>query len=167
MIERAFGAVLSKLYHELQGSNVNWVVTGSLSFALQGLPLTPHDIDIQTDEAGAYEIERRFALYITRKVVFSSTERIRSHFGALLIDGIKVELMGDVQKRLEDSRWEEPVDLDCHKLFVAFEDMDVPVLSLEYEAQAYRKLDRLERAQMLQEALGRFQPRSTEGNDHT
>jgi hypothetical protein len=153
MIERAFVAVLSRLYHELQGSNVNWVVTGSLSFALQGLPLTPHDIDIQTDKAGAYEIERRFASSVTRKVMFSSTERIRSHFGALQIDGITVELMGDLQKRLPDGRWEDPVDLDRHRRFVAFEEMDVPVLSLEYEAQAYRKLGRVERAQMLQEAL--------------
>jgi hypothetical protein len=88
---------------------------------------------------------RRFAPYMTRKVVFSSTERIRSHFGAMLIDGITVELMGDLQKRLEDGSWEDPVDLDRHKLFVAFEDMDVPVLSLEYEAQAYRKLGRRDR----------------------
>jgi hypothetical protein len=166
MIESAFSIVLRKLYNELTGSSVNWVVTGSLNFALQGLPITPHDIDIQTDSLGAYEIERRFASYVTRKVLFSSAERIRSHFGALQIDGITVELMGDVQKRLEDGSWEDPVDVNRHKLFVAFEGMDVPVLSLEYEAQAYRKLGRFERVQMLQEALSRFQPRSTEGNDH-
>lgn len=153
MIEPAFSAVLHKLYNELVGSGVNWVVTGSLSFALQGLPLTPHDIDIQTDAAGAYEIERRFSSYVTRKVAFSSAERVRSHFGAILIDGITVELMGDLQKRLEDDTWEDPVDLDSQKRFVAFEEMDVPVLSLEYEAQAYQKLGRHERAQMLQQAL--------------
>jgi hypothetical protein len=62
MIESAFIAVLHKLYNELTGSCINRVVTGSLSIALQGLPLTPHDIDIQTDKPGAYEIERRFAL---------------------------------------------------------------------------------------------------------
>lgn len=153
MIEPAFSTVLRKLYNELAGSGVNWVVTGSLNFALQGLPLIPHDIDIQTDEVGVYEIERRFASSVTRKVAFSSTERMRSHFGALQIDGITVEVMGDLQKRLSDGRWEEPVDLDPHKRYVAFEGMDVPVLSLEYEAQAYRKLGRFERAQMLQQAL--------------
>jgi len=158
--------VLRKLYNELAGSSVNWVVTGSLNFALQGLPIIPHDIDIQTDRRCAYEIERRFALYVTKKVMFSSAECIRSHFGALQIDGITVELMGDVQKRLEDGSWEDPVDLNRHKLFVAFEGMDVPVLSLKYEAQTYRKLGRIERAQMLQEALSRFQPRPAEGNDH-
>ncbi len=153
MIEPAFSVVLRKLYNELAGSGVNWVVTGSLNFALQSLPLTPHDIDIQTDTPGAYEIERRFASYVTRKVAFSSIERIRSHFGALQIDGITVELMGDLQKRLSNGSWEDPVNLDHQKRFVAFEEMDVPVLSLEYEAQAYQKLGRFERAQMLQQAL--------------
>ncbi len=102
MIEPAFSVVLRKLYNELAGSGVNWVVTGSLNFALQSLPLTPHDIDIQTDTPGAYEIERRFASYVTRKVAFSSIERIRSHFGALQIDGITVELMGDLIRTCPD-----------------------------------------------------------------
>jgi hypothetical protein len=79
----------------------------------------------------------------------------------MLIDGITVELMGDLQKRLEDGSWEDPVDLDRQKRFVALEDMDIPVLSLEYEAQAYRKLGRIERAQMLQEASQRRSERGT------
>jgi hypothetical protein len=79
---------------------------------------------------------------------------MRSHLGALLIDGIEVEIMGDIQKRLEDGSWESPVDLNSHRRFVNFEGMQVPVLSLEYEAQAYQKMGRLERAEMLRRAGG-------------
>jgi hypothetical protein len=154
MIDPAFIAVLRQIVTELQDSTVNWVLTGSLSFALQGLPLEPHDIDIQTDEQGAYEIERRFASQVSRRVAFSAGERMRSHLGALLIDGIEVEIMGDIQKRLEDGSWESPVDLNSHRRFVNFEGMQVPVLSLEYEAQAYQKMGRLERAEMLRRAGG-------------
>ena len=152
MLDPSFSAVQRRLSYELAGSEVNWVVTGSLNFALQGLPLTPHDIDLQTDEAGAYAIERRFASYVQRKVMFSSTGRIRSHFGALRIDDIMIELMGDVQKRLENGTWEDPVDLNRHKLIVVFEGLNIPVLSLEYEAQAYEKMGRVERARMLRKA---------------
>lgn len=155
MIGPAFSAVLSQIVTKLQGSEVNWVLTGSLSFALQGLPLEPHDIDIQTDEKGAYEIERRFASQVSRNVMYSAGERMRSHFGALLIDGIEVEIMGDIQKRLEDGTWEAPVDPGSHKRFVHFEGMQVPVLSLEYEAQAYQKMGRLERAEMLRRFVQR------------
>jgi hypothetical protein len=149
MIDPAFVAVLRQIVTKLPDGEVNWVLTGSLSFALQGLSLEPHDIDIQTDKQGAYEIERRFAWQVSRKVMYSAGERMRSHFGALLIDGIEVEIMGDIQKRLEDGSWESPVDLNSHKRFVHFEGMQVPVLSLEYEAQAYQKMGRLERAEML------------------
>ncbi len=43
-----------------------------------------------------------------------------------------------------------------NRRFVRVEDMDIPVLALAYEAQAYRHLGRLERAAMLQEAASRI-----------
>jgi hypothetical protein len=90
MIHPTYIAVPRQLSTQLKESWVNWVVTGSLSFALQGLPFEPHDIGIQTDKQGADEIERRFFSQVSRKVTFSSTERMRSHFGAGLFDGIVV-----------------------------------------------------------------------------
>jgi len=155
MDDPIFITVLRQIVAALQDSGVNWALTGSLSFVLQGLPLEPHDIDIQTDEAGAYEIERRFSSRVSRRVTFSSSEHMRSHLGVLLIEGVQVEIMGDIQKRLADGIWEAPVDLSCHKQFVSFEGMQVPVLSLEYEAQAYQKIGRLERADMLRKAVQR------------
>lgn len=115
MIDLSYLNVLRKIYARLNDSTVNWIVTGSLGFALQGVPVEIHDIDIQTDKAGAYEIERRFSEFVTRKITFSCTERIRSHFGALTIDGIKVEIIGDIQKWLNDGIWEDVVDLKNHK----------------------------------------------------
>ncbi|HLG65897.1 MAG TPA: hypothetical protein VKY19_28530 [Ktedonosporobacter sp.] len=142
--------VFRQLYARLAETDINWVVTGSFSFALQGAPITPDDIDLQTDKAGAYAIERSFAQYVTRNVTFVTSEQIRSHLGALMIDAITVEIMGDIQKRLADGTWEEPLDLMQHRQFIAFEHMSIPVLSLEYEYQAYMKLGRIEKARMLQ-----------------
>ncbi len=155
MIHPTSMAVLRQLSIELKESRVNWVVTGSLNFALQGLPFEPHDIDIQTDKQGVYEIERRFSSQVSRKVTFSSTERMRSHFGALLIDGIVVEIMGDIEKWLENGTWQTPIDLRSQRQFIHVDGMTIPVLSLAYQAQAYLKLGRLERAEMLREAASR------------
>ena len=143
--------VLRKIYARLKDSNVNWVVTGSLGFALQGVPIKLNDIDIQTDKAGAYKIEELFSEFVVEKVTFSTSKKIRSHFGKMMIDGIEVEIMGDVQKRSEES-W-EAVDLNEYKRFVEVEGMRIPVLSLEYEYQAYLKLGRLEKAKLLKEWL--------------
>lgn len=140
--------VLHKLYSKLDGSGVNWVVTGSVSFCLQGVPVSPNDIDIQTDEPGAYKMERMFRDFLVREVRFSSTDRIRSHFGALEIEGVQVEIMGAVQK-FYDGEWEDPIDIDSNKKVVTLEEMEIPVLNLSYEAEAYRRFGRLEMAEKI------------------
>ena len=137
MIDPVYLNVLRQIHARLSNTDVNWVVTGSLGFALQGVPVQPNDIDLQTDKAGAYEIERRFSDVIIRKVKFSATERIKSHFGALQIDGIEIEIMGDIQKRGADGVWEEIVDPAHYRQMVEIAGLLVPVLSLEYEYQAY------------------------------
>ena len=62
MIDPVYLNVLRQIHARLSNTDVNWVVTGSLGFALQGVPVQPNDIDIQTDKVGAYEIERRFQM---------------------------------------------------------------------------------------------------------
>ena len=153
MIDPVYLNVLRQIHARLSNTDVNWVVTGSLGFALQGVPVQPNDIDIQTDKVGAYEIERRFSDVIIRKVKYSAIERIKSHFGALQIDGIEVEIMGDIQKRGVDGVWEEIVDPAHYRQMVEIAGLLVPVLSLEYEYQAYLKFGRIERAEMLRRWL--------------
>ena len=153
MIDSIYLNVLRQIHTRLSNTDVNWVVTGSLGFALQGVPVQPNDIDLQTDEAGAYEIESLFSDVVIRKIEFSATEWIKSHFGALQIDGIEVEIMGDIQKRGADDVWEEIVNPAQYRQMVEIAGMLVPVLSLEYEYQAYLKFGRVERAKMLRRWL--------------
>jgi len=121
--------------------------------ALQGMPVEVHDIDIQTDKDGAYEIERCFAEFVIEPVRYSETERIRSYLGMLEIDGIKVEIMGDIQKRLGNRSWEEPIKVERYRRWVEVDGMRIPVLSLEYEYQAYLRLGRVKRAGILRSWL--------------
>ena len=153
MINPVYLNILRQIHARLVNTDVNWAVTGSFGFALQGVPVQPNDIDIQTDKAGAYVIESLFADVIIRKVQFSATERIKSHFGALQIEGIEVEIMGDIQKRGVDGVWEEIVDLARYKQMVKIAGLFVPILSLEYEYQAYLKFGRVEQAKMLRRWL--------------
>ncbi|QKY20759.1 hypothetical protein B4589_010365 [Halolamina sp. CBA1230] len=128
-----------------------WALTGSASFALQGVPVEPNDIDVQTTEAGADAIESAFADRVVEPVSLSAAEGITSHFGALELAGVRVEIMGAVQKRRPDGAWEPPVDVTEHRRFVDLDGRSVPVLSLQYEAAAYERLGREERAALLSE----------------
>ncbi|MFX1282561.1 MAG: nucleotidyltransferase domain-containing protein [Promethearchaeota archaeon] len=137
----------------MKSSNITWAVTGSLSMALQGIPVVPHDIDIQTDEKGAYSIQKLFKKYIKKPVTFCGDKTIKSHFGSIKLFDIVLEIMGGVQKQLVNGSWEPPVDIQPHRRFIKLKGMNLPVLSLEYEEQAYRKLGRIERADLLKKYL--------------
>lgn len=155
MIPDSHLRVLRHVVNRLHGSPVAWVVTGSLGIALQGVPVAVHDMDIQTDERGAYEIERRLAEFVVQPVRYKESERIRSHLGALEIDGVKVELMGDVQKLLADGSWEESGSIERHRRWVELDEMRVGVLALEYEYEAYLRLGRRDKVELLGEWLRR------------
>ena len=167
VIEPRFVAVLHRIHSRLDRSGIEWAITGSLGMALQGVDVDVHDIDLQTDKAGAYWIAQHFSESVVRPVVYSASERIRSHFGALEIDGVTVEIMGDVQKRLKTGEWEEPVQVRRHMLWVEREGMSLPVLSLEYEYQAYLQMGRVEKARLLQGWLQRSGHRPPAANAHS
>jgi hypothetical protein len=147
--------VLRGLVAELTDLPSPWALTGSLSLAIQGLPVVPRDVDVQTDRRGAYDIAHRFAANVIRPVRFSAADRIRSHFGAVLLDGITVEIMGDVEKRLADGTWEQAADISRIRHVVEYDGIRVPLLRLEHECDAYRKLGRVERADLIERWLAR------------
>jgi hypothetical protein len=155
MIDPRFQHALRLIFTRLKGGGLLWAVTGSLGMALQGVDVTVHDIDLQTDESGAYEIERRLADFVIEQVAYKASERIRSHLGKLAIDDVEVEVMGAVQKLLPDGSWEQPVNIELHKRTIDYDGSPIPVLSLEYEYEAYRLMGRLEKANILGQHIER------------
>ena len=152
-IDSRYAAVLRKIYARLSQHDIVWAITGSLNFALHGLPVEVHDIDIQTDKNGAYKIEQLFAKFMTKKVTRCASKYIRSYLGAFVLDGMTVEIMGDIEKRAEGGEWGEPVNICDHRETITYNGLSIPVLSLEYEERAYRQIGRIDTAEMLREYL--------------
>lgn len=142
--------ILLQLADRLAGDELMWAVTGSTSFALQGMELEAHDIDIQTDGPGAYRFEALLSEFVAEPVHFCGTDQIRSHFGRFLWDGMPMEVMGDVQKPEPDGSWGPPTDLKRWRRWVPLEGRLIPVLDLRYEAEAYRRIGRTARAEQLE-----------------
>ncbi|MBA3035402.1 MAG: hypothetical protein FP814_02810 [Desulfobacterium sp.] len=153
MITDEYKRAIITINERLKDSDISWAITGSLGFALHGIDLKINDIDLQTNEAGAYQIQEAFNASIIKKVIFSESGNIRSHFGALKVDGVKVEIMGALQKKLPNGEWEPPVDIENHRGYIIYEGMNLPVLSLSYEEKAYRKLGRIEKADKIKKWL--------------
>lgn len=148
MIPAAHAGVLNRIARSLADLPFVWAVTGSTGMALQGVPLDVHDVDLQTSVAGAYAIGERLAAWVVTPVRERISPRIRSHLGAFEIDGLTVEVMGGLQKCIAGA-WEPPVDVGPHRCWVTLGDVGLPVLSLVYEELAYRRLGRIERADLL------------------
>ena len=133
-----------------------WVLTGSTAFALQGMKVAPGDIDIQTDVEGAYSIARLLSASFPGceidPVALRESELIRSHLGRFNVLGVKVEVMGGMQKRKPEGPWEPTPDIASLRTFTYWKSRAVPVLPLAYEREAYVRMGRRDRA----EQLGKF-----------
>jgi len=149
MLPESIAAALQTVLAGLDGLPVLWALTGSASFAIRGLPFEPNDIDLQTDKAGAYAIEAHFSDLMEQPVTYRDSGHIRSHPGSLSIDGVKVEIIGDVQKRLPEGSWSPLPRLEDLIRTIPWEGYHVPVLPLDYEVEAYRLMGRREKAAAL------------------
>ena len=135
-------AVLSNLAQDLQAHGVDYHLVGGAALALRGLDVELNDLDLEMPKAATYAFEERFAESVVVPVAWRETETLRSHFGRFEIDGIPVDVMAELERKI-DGRWvptfgatHETVDLD---------DVAVSVLSLEEETLAYLRCGRLDR----------------------
>lgn len=151
MIDQKFIDALQIIHDRLEGSKIQWAITGSLGMALRGMALDIHDIDIQTDRQDAYEFEKLFPEYVVTPVYGRASEKIRSHFGILQIGEIKVEIMGGMQKLLPDQSWEKPIKVREKCDWVKSEGMVLPVMTLAHEYQAYLTMGREEKAEKIRQ----------------
>ncbi|MFX4300934.1 nucleotidyltransferase domain-containing protein [Alicyclobacillus tolerans] len=146
-------SALKLVYDSISASDITWALTGSLAFYIRGIDVSVGDIDIQTDKDGAYEIERSLMRYVIEPVEFRTAQKIRSHFGKLLVDGVSVEIMGDIEKLAPNGIWLSTPPLRSIIEEVNFGEMCIPLLNLEYEYQAYSLMGRTRKAEILKNWL--------------
>ena len=144
--------VLGRLCELFEAAGVTWALTGSASLALQGVETHVRDIDVQTDREGTLEMERLLAEHVVAPVRLEEDALVRSYLGAAEVDGMEVEIIGDIQKRAPGGEWGPPPDLARLAITIDAGGFQVPVLPLEYERDAYRAMGRSEKANLIDAA---------------
>jgi hypothetical protein len=122
-----------------------WAVDGSMALALQGVDLEPGDIDILTDREGAYKIQELLTKYAIRPVSYGETNKYRSHFGIFSIDGVKIDVMGDMST-YRNGRWceiHDPLNIKISQIVLGSN--TIPVVSLDTLKKQGYLLERLMR----------------------
>ncbi len=155
-VDRApFSDTVLRIAELLHGRELLWAFTGGANLLLQGLDVPYNDIDIETDARSAYLAQEILGGTIVLPVSFSTSAPYRSHFGKTMLDGWLVEIMGAVQKLRPDGSWTPAPDLTVITRRVAYHGECVPVLNLQYEADAYDMSGRPDRAARIRLYLGR------------
>lgn len=139
---------LRALTERLKGQKgLVWALTGSASFALQGMDIPVNDIDVAADRDSALRIGALLEDCCIKPVEADSAARyVRSYYGQFRLEGVDVDLMGDSRRMDLDGSWTEPAFLPPLIEWVSVSSLRLPVLSLAFEEQAYRLLRRDERA---------------------
>jgi hypothetical protein len=127
----------------LRASGIAFKLVGGASIALHGVPVPVHDIDLEMPVSDVYRFHQLYADYVTLEPELRVGETYRSHFGRYTIEGVQIEVIGDLHRR-EGDRW-HPSSTSTQSM-LDVEGTPCPVSWLEEETLAYIRRDRLERA---------------------
>ena len=152
-LPQAHVRVLSSLVELISPTEYQWVLTGSAGLRLQGVDISVNDLDLQTDTKNVYLIEKKLSEYMKVAVHLWESEHTLSLHGQAEINGITVELIGDIKHRSSGGAWESPVDISTTRVWVTWRKHNIPVFPLEFEAQAYSIMGRVEKAKLIREAI--------------
>jgi hypothetical protein len=139
----AWQVVLRRLAEELERAGVEYKVSGGTSAALHGVWLPVKDLDLEMGAEQAYRFQQIYQEYAIQPVRLSENDQYRSHFGKFEIDGVELDVMGDLERRegeIWKPTWTRTLDL------IDLDGTPVRVSWLEEETLAYIRRGRLERA---------------------
>ncbi|MGV8087056.1 MAG: nucleotidyltransferase domain-containing protein [Candidatus Woesearchaeota archaeon] len=142
---------LKKIVEKFKNKNINWVLTGSTSLAIQGVDVKAKDIDILTDVENADKIAELLKEYVIEPMNYKTSEHFKSYYGKFKISEVEVEVMADLEKKY-NNKWIKS-ERPRIKLIKRFEDMTLPLLELQEECEAYILMGREDKANKILEAL--------------
>jgi hypothetical protein len=145
--------VLRFLIERIPPTEYLWALTGSAGLRLQGVDLSIHDLDLQTDAKTVFLLEQELAEFMKTPVHLWETEHTLSYHGQAEIHGLQVELLGDIRHRQPDGMWGTALDVKSILVWMEWQDLEIPVLSLAHEAVAYENMGRLEKAERIRSAI--------------
>jgi hypothetical protein len=146
-------AVLGFLLKEIPPAKYPWALTGSAGLRLQGMDIPVNDLDLQTDASTVFLLEKKLSRYMKVSVHLWETAHTLSYHGQAEIQGLQVELMGDIRHRQADQTWSESLEIESVLVWVKWHELEVPLLSLEHEALAYEKMGRTQKAALIRSTL--------------
>jgi hypothetical protein len=136
-----------------------FAIRGTASLKLQGFDFNVDDIDVICDQKTVEFIQKEFEKEIIREIKYSETDKYRSYFGQIVLNGVLLEIMANFQYRNSKGKWSNVYDgADNQVNFVKVRGMDIRVTKPEVELEFAVSLGRWrEYSKLKKQIQGRMQ----------
>jgi hypothetical protein len=151
----------------LKDCSEKWAIGGDAGEILAGVNVRPNHITILTTTAGCEEVSKRLETFqiespkITERQLERNAEidathlpvSVRSFASQFRIDGERIDVHGDLQIKVGDWDWGDPLDFEPE--YVNVVGVNVPVLPLEFKTELYMGLGWTDRVKKINQAMAR------------
>jgi hypothetical protein len=135
--------VLQLLAKKCLENNIEWYITGSISEAVLGVEIIPHDIDFITHERDFYKVKELFIDYIVEPFIDNKGTWVVQYFGRICINGVIVDVAADKKMNSEN--------YDYKKILWEGYLLNIEQLEKRYEIEKQR--NRVERINKIEEYM--------------
>ena len=147
LIEQRFIDALLDLHKTLDGLQIEWAIGGDLGEALFGVQVDPNCIELITNKEGAYSLHDAISSYYPSEIEYKTTKLsrdaswgnetfpvyTRSHFFCFRVKGVDVKIYGDLQYRISDWEWGDPLEFEPQFIYITGYKTAILPLKLKYE----------------------------------
>jgi hypothetical protein len=151
----------------LENCKKKWAFGGDVAEVISGVNVEPDHVTILTTREGCDEISGKLSKYAVvapavaeRKLgreakigVKPHSVMIRSYMARFNIDGSLLDVHGDLQIRVGEWEWGDPLDYEPDYVYVV--GVKVPVIPLQLKSEIYNGLGWRDRAAKIHEAVVR------------
>ena len=149
MLNPSFLEAIKIISSIMDKEKIKWAIIGSTNMALHGMNITPQDLDIIINIKDMKKTESIFKNYLTSKITDISSKVKRPAWEILLnIDGIEAQILG------ENEEGEYAPELKAQNIDkIQLDNLKIPCLTLEAEAEVYSKTNRQQKADLINSFL--------------
>jgi len=140
-----WGKALGIFAEKCDKENLDWYITGSVSEAVAGVKIEPHDIDIVSHVKDFFRIKEVFYDYLIEPFVDNQDSWVVRYFGRLCIGGVMIDVVAD-ESRNEENHQYRSVEWKGYTL-------KVEPIQERYKIELQR--DRKDRIKAIEEYLGK------------
>lgn len=158
-VEVPWEGALADFADKVNGSGIDWWLTGSCATCIRGVPLRPHDVDIMLNSMDIDKIRHLFADRIVEPIV-STKGWVMDYFGVLFM-GARIDLAFDPVDFVDNPH---PADFGPfamrHLEEIEWRGRLIKVPPLDLQLHANRRRGRHDRAALIEDHLRRSHART-------